>query len=294
MAVVLLGADNSSLSADNPSQEAAKSASASNPFAAHNAYPWRLYGKDRFDRALKAGLKHIEVDVTYDPNRKAIVATHDSRPSGAETELGELLEPLWKQWGASDEKGYTLIIDCKSSSPELVRGLQAVLEPHAALLSSLPRQGGSFQEGKITVCLTGSGAAHREYDAIIPPDGRFLAFRDLGYGAGDWRENVADYVPAQPPGFARFLTLEFHNFHDAPRTSGIEHVSLERLRETVRLADAAGYRIRIYTINPPSRDRELDTRFWDLCVQAGVHMIATDAYEGARDYWANRSAGETP
>lgn len=256
-----------------------------NPFAAHNAYPWRLYGKDRFERAIKAGLKHIEVDVTYDPQRQAIVATHDTRPNGSETELGALLQPLWTAWGANSDDGYTLIIDLKSSSPELVRGLQAILEPHAKLLSTMPKSGGAFAPGKITVCLTGTGDAHREYAAIIPGDGKYLAFSDVGFGETNWREQVADYVPSEPPGFTRFLTFEFHNFMDAPRASGVEHFSLDRLRETVRLANERGYRMRIYTINPARQGDEYDTRFWDLCVQAGMHMIATDAYEPARDYW---------
>ncbi len=260
------------------------------PFAAHNAYPWRLYGKDRFDRALKAGLRHIEVDVTYDPDRKAVVATHDTRPSGMEAELGELLKPLWSQWGSANDSGYTLIIDFKSSSPELVRGLQSILEPHAKLLSTMSKNGGAFEPGKITVCLTGSGEAHREYAAAIPSDGHYLAFSDLGFGATSWRENVDDYVPDVATGFMRFLTFEYHNFFDAPRTNGLDHVSLARLRETVRLANELGYRIRIYTINPPSRDGGYDTRFWDACADARVHMISTDAYEQARDHWKQRAA----
>jgi hypothetical protein len=257
-----------------------------NPFAAHNAYPWRLYGKDRFERALKAGLKHIEVDITFDPQRQVVVATHDTRPNGSETELGKLLQPMWSAWGANSDDGYTLIIDLKSSSPELVRGLQTILEPHANLLSSLPKTGGSFAPGKITVCLTGSGDAHREYAGIIPADGKYLAFADVGFGETNWREQVADYVPSEPPGFTRFLTFEYHNFMDAPRASGAEHFSLKRLQETVRLANERGYRIRVYTINPTRKGEGYDTRFWDLCVQADMHMIATDAYEQARDYWS--------
>jgi hypothetical protein len=271
---------------------ATANSAAPNPFAAHNAYPWRLYGKDRFDRALKSGLKHIEVDVTYDPARKAIVATHDTRPNGKEAELGELLGPLWSQWGSGSDDGYTLIIDFKSASPELVGALQAVLEPHANLLSSMPKSGGDFRPGKITVCLTGSGEAHRMYADLIPGDGRYLAFSDVGFGGGNWEENVADYIPRESPGFTRFLTFEFHNFLDAPRTNGLDHVSLSRLRETVKLANEKGYRIRIYTINPPSRGDGYDTRFWDACAEAGVHMISTDAYEQARDYWAARGSNE--
>ncbi|MBL9124232.1 MAG: hypothetical protein JNG90_11410, partial [Planctomycetaceae bacterium] len=184
----------------------------------------------------------------------------------------------------------TLIIDLKSSSRELVQGLQAILAPHASVLSSLPKAGGPFQPRQITVCLTGSGDAHRAYAALIPADGEYLAFGDLGYGESNWSKDVSDYVPSAEPGFTRFLTFEFHNFLDAPKAQGIEHVSLERLRDTVRLANERGYRMRIYTINPPRRGAGYDTRFWDLCVEAGVHMIATDAYEPARDYWQKHAA----
>ena len=185
----------------------------SNPFAAHNAYPWRLYGKDRFERALKAGLKHIEVDVTFDSQRGVVVATHDTRPNGSETELGALLEPLWSAWGANSDDGYTLIIDLKSSSPELVRGLHAILEPHAKLLSTMPKSGGSFSPGKITVCLTGSGDAHREYAAIVPSDGNYLAFADVGFGETSWREQVADYVPSEAPWLHAILDVRVSQLH---------------------------------------------------------------------------------
>ncbi|MGD9648524.1 MAG: hypothetical protein AB7U73_22630, partial [Pirellulales bacterium] len=150
-----------------------------NPFAAHNAYPWRFYAKDRFDKALASGLKHLEVDVTYDPARQAVVATHDAKPTGNEPELGQLLEPLWTRWGAAPDDGYTLIIDFKTSSPEIVAGLQKVLEPHRALLSTLTKgSDAKFRPGKITVCLTGSGAAHRLYDEQTSAGSDYLAFSD--------------------------------------------------------------------------------------------------------------------
>jgi hypothetical protein len=267
---------------------AAPPSAAENPFAAHNAYPWRLYPKDRFDRALNSGLKHLEVDVTYDPMRKAAIATHDAEPTGKESELGALLTPLWKKWGAAPDDGYTLIIDFKSASPELVSAVATVLASQRKLLSSAPKANpANFQPGKITVCLSGTGAAHRVYLDSVPSAGELIAFSDDTGCPGSWQEDPAAYAPQQPVGFVRFISLEKQNFMDAPRSRGDDHISVERMRQAIAAADAGGYRLRIYTVNPGRRTGGdgWNTAYWDACVAAGVHMIATDAYDVARDYW---------
>jgi hypothetical protein len=256
-----------------------------NPFAAHNAYPWRLYPKDRFERALNSGLKHLEVDITYDPERHAVVATHDAKPTGGEPELPALLEPLWTKWGASPEEGYTLILDFKSSSDEVVRGVKQLLDEHAELLSSLRKGSTDFKPGKITVCLTGNGAAHALYDRLIAAGEPYRAFSDDTGCPGSWQNDPTTYVPDQPAGYVRFVTLEKQNFLDAPRARGDHHVSISRLRAAVDAANAGGYRIRVYTLNPARRGDGWDTLYWDACLAAGVHMIATDAYDLAHEHW---------
>jgi len=257
------------------------------PLAAHNAYPWRLYAPGRFEQALQAGLKHVEVDITFDPAKGKAVATHDAKPSGKETELGTLLEPLWKQWLASDEQGYTLILDFKTSSPELVKGVAEVLEPYRAAVSTLGKKPGSqFEERKITVCLTGNTAAHRLYAESVPEEGAYLAFGDQG--GGDWREDVASYVPKGPAGFVRFLTYERSAFQDAKGAKGDDHLSVERMRQLMELARQGNYRVRLYTINPPKKAGRFDMTAWQRCVEAGVDMISTDAYPLAREWWTAR------
>jgi len=272
-----------------------------NPFAAHNAYPWRFYAKDRFDKALASGLKHLEVDVTFDLARQAVVATHDEKPTGNEPELGKLLEPLWQRWGAAPDDGYTLIIDLKTASPELVAGLQKFLEPRRALLSALTKgPDGTFRPGKITVCLTGSTAGHRIFDQQTAAGSDYLAFSDDTGSPGNWQSDASQYVPNKPPGFVRFITLEKSNFLDAPGAKGDEHVSVDRLKTVADRANQLGYGLRIYTINPTrAKDAEpvppthlgaplspgWDTHFWDLCLDAGVAMIATDAFDQAAAHW---------
>lgn len=262
---------------------------ASNPFAAHNAYPFRLHAdKDRLPRALDAGLKHIEVDVAYDPKRKAIVATHDSVPRGNEPELCEFLAPLWERWGKAHGDGYTLIVDFKKSSPEIVEAFAAVINPHAELLSRMSKSaGGKFEERKITVCLTGDTGAHRLYADLVREDGEYLAFGD--HGSGAWKEDVAAYVPSEPANFVRFLTYEKQTFMDARDAKGNEHISRERIAEAVRLAKERGYQIRVYTVNPARRAGGLDDAYWAACVEGGIDMISTDAYELARDWWNSRA-----
>lgn len=260
------------------------------PFAAHNAYPYLFWGGDSFERALAAGLKHIEVDITYDPARQAACVTHDSRPKGKEPLLHGFLEPLWRTWEAADDGGYTLILDCKSSEPGLARSIAAILKGREPLLSclSLNADGsdGRFTPGKITVCLTGSGEAHRQYRAVATDRGRLFAFGDAG--SEEWKSDPAAYVPADPAGFIRFLTFERRAFLSGPDKTKSADVSLERLRAVVELANQRGYRIRIYTCNA-KKLIGIDDSYWRACVAAGVHMIATDDYELARDWWRRNS-----
>jgi hypothetical protein len=263
---------------------------AENPFAAHNAYPWRLYPKDRFDRALASGLKHLEVDVTFDPARQTAVVTHDAQPSGGEPTLDALLAPLWEKW-AMEDSGHTLIIDFKSSNEEIVGAVTRILERHRDWLSSLEKKDhAEFRPGRITVCLTGDVAAHRLYDMRVPQGGQYLAFSDDTRCPGGWQSDPSSYVPKQPAGFVRFITLEKQNFMDRPNQTAGEHLSTDRLRRVVELADQRGYQLRVYTLNPRRKGNSWDTHVWDPCIDARVHMIATDAYEVARDYWKVRAS----
>lgn len=265
------------------------------PFAAHNAYPYRLYPKGRFESALDAGLKHVELDITYDPRRKTVVVTHDAQPNGKEPELGTLLATLFERWAAAPGDGYTIILDFKTSSPEIVAGVAELLDPHRDVLTLLAKQSdGRPRTGKITVCFTGNTAAHRLYEESVAAGDDYLGFGDGG--AGGWLENPADHVPEEPARFVRFLTYEQSVFADAPGAKGPEHLSLARLKAVVDAANARGYRVRVYTLNPPRRDGGRDFQAWEKCVAAGMHMIATDAYAESRQWWNEqqnrRSAGE--
>ncbi len=255
------------------------------PFAAHNAYPYRLYAPKRFERALDAGLKYVELDITYDPENNIAVVTHDTKPAGRETKLSTMLDELWSRWGDAPGNDYTVILDFKTASPELVESVQNLLTPRAGLLSKLRKQkGATFEPGKITVCLTGDKKAHRLFEAAVAEGDNFLAFGDGG--AGGWLEDPRDHVPDKPAGFVRFLTYHRAVFADAPKARGEEHFSEERARKVMEKANAGNYRVRIYTLNPPRReDRQYDFRAWERCVNAGVHMIATDNYIGARKWW---------
>jgi len=255
------------------------------PFAAHNAYPYRLYAPKRFERALDSGLKYVELDITYDPKREIAVVTHDSAPNGNEPELSTMLNQLWDRWIDAPPADYTVILDFKTSSPELVQAVQDLLTPQAEHLSKLRKESGAeFEPGKITVCLTGDKSAHRIFEEAVAEGDDFLAFGDGG--AGGWLENPEDHVPDKPAGFVRFLTYHQSVFADAPGARGEEHFSEERARAVMDKANEGNYRVRIYTLNPPrGKDRERDYRAWQRCVNAGVHMIATDNYPGARQWW---------
>lgn len=275
-------------SAGGASAEPGDADLASSPFAAHNAYPFRAYGPDRLDRALRAGLRFIEVDVTYDPQRKTAVATHDTVARGDEPELAAVLEPLWNQWAESNLPDLTLIIDFKSGSPELAAAVREALRPQAALLTKLRKAPQArLEPGRVTVCLTGAAEAHAAFDALTEPGDDYLAFADVGFGAADWRDDVERYIPREPPGYCRFLTFHGQNFMAEPRGRGSEQISQERMADLIRRADAAGYRVRVYTINPArAADGARDTTYWRRAAEAGMHMISTDDYEEAQAWWS--------
>jgi hypothetical protein len=263
-----------------------------NPFAGHNAYPFEGEGAHKLEAALAAGLKHVEVDVTYDPRRQMIVVTHDKTPSGGEPDLVRFIEPVWRSWAEAPGRGYTLIIELKSRDPRIAAGISAILKSHAALLSRM-RQGGAFEPGKITVCLTGSEEGKDEYPRQLAPDEPYLAFADRAYGPLEWKWNPANYVPSAPPGFRRFVTCAIHNFTSLPFKEepqpGIEAISQKRLQTVADLAASRGYALRVYTINAAKSDGTVDTRLWKRCVDAHVPMIATDDYKLASDWWASTS-----
>ncbi len=275
--------------ADGP-VAAVHAADATNPLAAHNAYTWRLYPGDRLGRAMAAGLKHVEIDVCYDEKRQAVVVTHDHPARGGEPELGLYLEKIWHVWQGAPGDGYTLIIDFKSAQPAAAVRVHEILAPQTPLLSSLKKQpDASFVAGKVTVCLTGDTAAHRHYAQHVRQGESYLAFGDVG--SGPWQADASAYVPNEPPDFVRFVTLEKGVFRANPNDRQAAAFDLGRLTAVSEKANRLGYRVRVYTLNPPkSPAGQFDTTDWEACVQGGLHMISTDAYELARDWWRGRPA----
>lgn len=274
------------------SQDAVHPADATNPMAAHNAYTWRLYPGDRLGRALAAGLKHVEIDVCYDEKRQAVVVTHDNPVRGNEPELGDYLGKIWQAWKTAPGDGYTLIVDFKSAQPAAAARVHEILLPQAEMLSSLKKQAdAALVLGKVTVCLTGDTAAHRHYAAQVKDGERYLAFGDVG--GGPWQTDASLYVPSEPPGFVRYVTLEKGVFRADPKDRQAAAFDPARLKAVSEKANRLGYRVRVYTLNPPKDPAGgFDTKDWDACVQGGLHMVSTDAYELARDWWRGKAAGK--
>lgn len=273
-------------------QESPHPADATNPLAAHNAYTYRLYPGDRLGRALAAGLKHVEIDVCYDEKRQAVVVTHDNPARGGEPELGAYLEKIWQAWQSAPGAGYTLIIDFKSAQPAAAARVHEILKLQAERLSRLKKQAGAeFVSGKVTVCLTGDTAAHRHYAEQIPAGDDYLAFGDVG--GGPWHADAATYVPDDPPAFVRFVTLEKGVFRADPKDRQAAAFDPGRLQAVMEKANRLGYRVRVYTLNPPKLPAgDFNTQDWEACVAGGLHMVSTDAYELARDWWRQRGEGK--
>ncbi|MBI3890486.1 MAG: hypothetical protein HY303_03035 [Candidatus Wallbacteria bacterium] len=292
------------------------------PFAAHNAYPYKGDGENKFSAALAAGLKSVEVDETWDPNRRAAVVTHDEKPKGDEPELGAFLATLFRKWQTAPGTGYILVLDLKSSDPNLPRAIHAVLERHAKLLSKMsagPVSASSlfdsasdpFEPGKITVWMSGSGDGKDAYRRS-PPGGVYLAFGDRVFNENDYKKNVADYFPKAPPAFERFITMHVQNCMAGAARKGFlgkaeaklenlkrhlpfmhgydsdDTLSATRAAEIASKSRASGYPVRLYVVNGGGIGDHKGTSAWDLLAKAGIPWIATDDYAQAAAWWKGR------
>jgi hypothetical protein len=251
------------------------------PFVAHNSYGVRD-GVDRLDAALSSGLTSVEVDTCWGILRHRAIVTHDHFHLGLTgTELAEYLDRVWVAWDKAAGRR-EIFLDVKTGTAETARRIHAVLEPHAARLSTL-QPGGTFRPGAITVYLTGNPDVQREYEKHARARGTYLAFGEHAFDKGDWKRDARGYVPTSPPGFRRFVNL---NVRCLLKKKGAElepdNLPGDRAAAVAAWCAEAGYPVRVWIVN--------DTRLWDKLVAAGIPMIATDDYARAVQWWKSRTS----
>jgi len=267
------------------------------PFAAHNCYSdlGARMAERRLAEALTAGLRHIEVDVNYQPSAGGFVVTHKSDRPPSEPLLHNFLVPLWKTW-RSEPYDHTLIIDLKAGDPTPAgRALHDYLKEHRDALSRFAPDGTLRSRGPVSVCLTGSRRIGQAYLNLAAQEGELLARRDEGFGGASAREALRRYLRQPPHPGVGYLTINWNvvvgDQGESQRT-GLSGETRAWLTEIVAGARRHGYRLRFYTLNVRHFSHPGEPLIaggwdaaWAACVQAGVDMISTDQYTLAVEWW---------
>lgn len=266
------------------------------PVSAHNCYPANSTSNDRLVEALALGIDNIEIDLGWDEANHRLIVGHDATPGAGlsyphlEAYLVPAFEAHWRQ-SRKDQAPTLLTIDWKTDHPAAIRQFQAFLEAHPDWFSTAPKATESpLNVRRLTVCFTGSDRAKERYDDMIPPGGTYRAFRDTVFGGGQFKPDVADYVPAPASAYHRFLTFHWGNIEAGgpPLAGAWTEQDQARLTALMTQVHRQGYRARFYCLNghsgpariSPYRFRNDDDAQirWKAAAKAGVDWVATDEY----------------
>lgn len=250
-------------------------------YNAHNCYPEKGQHWDRLDRARQAGLRAVEIDVTWSEQRGRGVISHHKELAGGEPTLEEyFFRPLLPELRRlpAGKPDWLLLIDFKSDDARLVAEVYRLLRRHRKLLTTA---GEDLRYGPLTVLLTGDNAAIAAFARLHPPGERYLAIGNREPLGREYRENVAEYFPEAATGFYRVFNFEWKHVEQVYRReeplSGAER---ERLEALARAAHEKGYWLRTWTLNGSHfGGQEWVRERWETARLAGVEMIATDEYE---------------
>ena len=139
---------------------------------AHNCYPEHGRGADRLERARRAGLRAIEIDLGWSEARNRTVITHDPKKlDGDEPTLEDyFLAPMLPELRAGGAP-VLLLLDFKNDHPGPVNEVHALLGRYRELLTTF---GEEVSWKPLTVLLDRRQAGHcglREPGAALPGDG---------------------------------------------------------------------------------------------------------------------------
>lgn len=252
-------------------------------FTAHNAYPEKGQHGDRLERARRAGLRAVEIDVSWSEERRRAVITHEKIPAGGEPTLEQY---FWKPLLPELERlprgkpGWLLLVDFKTGHPGPVRELYGDLQRRSRLVS---RFGSQIDYGPLTVLLTGDNRAIAAFEKLHPARGPYLAMGNREPPERQYRENLEEYFPEPPTAFYRVYNFEWSHIEpdrDARRNGPLPGNARDRLRAFAELARRKGYWLRTWTLNESTfGGRAGLLERWTAAREAGVQMIATDEYD---------------
>jgi hypothetical protein len=265
------------------------------PISAHNCYPNDSLSREPLEKALALGIDNIEIDLGWDADGKRLIVGHDAkpRPGVAYPELETYLVPVFEAHSKrprEDGAPSVLSVDWKTSEPEAVARFKAFLDAHDGWFSSASKAEPSpLTKRRLTVCFTGSEAAKRQYDALIPAGGAYRAFSDRVFGGAAYREDVTDYAPIPASAYNRFITLAWQNVERGapPLAKEWTPAAADRLRAIVEQVHRQGYRARFYCLDRPDSSGMVPYHFptaaaaitrWKAAAVAGADWVASDDY----------------
>lgn len=215
----------------------------------------------------------------------------------------DIAEQVARNSGSVHGDGKSIIInlDMKTANrpdySEVSSSLQAIFEHYGDMLSySLLEDHQSFNEGVITVCLSGAEELKNTYyDHIASSTKKLFAFRDKVYSVTDSRfSNVADYFPKEADNYHRFYAVHWKHIEsgfDLLMPGNWSHEEEKRLEEMMALASQKGYTLRFYSLNGnegawhykfPNGDGEAAQRWTQFAYandKLGTrHFVSTDSY----------------
>ena len=270
---------------------------------AHNCYPAKAQGKDRLERARRAGLSAIEVDLAWSEPRGRAVVSHEVKQQGNEPTLEEFFFlPLLAHLRQMPrmEPGILLLLDFKSAHVSLVREVHALLSRYRELLTNPGRRSDPpattpLRYGPLTVLLTGDNSALAQFEALTTDQEVYLAIGNREPPERKYRNQIADYFAQPATAFFRVFNFEWVHIEKDPnpQAGAFTRAERARLQALVKMAHQKGYWLRAWTLNAtslawgPSKNfgsRPALLERWRAAQAAGVESIATDEYELAGEF----------
>jgi hypothetical protein len=295
---------------------------------AHNAYPYEGRFADRVERALATGLPvAIEQDLIWRASANGggdSVVGHDTdkvadAPTFEQYFFTRLKPVMERALAENRRERWPLVVlnlDLKTNEPAHHAAIRAVLDRHAAWLTSAPRTSTPdrpepLQVGPMLV-LTGShqsqqtdfhdslpvGAPLRLFGAYEapPPAGGTPQERALALAATP----VETLLPHRATNYRRWANFPWHVIEKGgqPHAGAWDAADRKRLDALVSRAHGQGLWIRFYTLNghpPPEAESHgwskgynfgsLDAARarWRAAREAQVDFVATDQYESFHD-----------
>ena len=272
---------------------------------AHNSYPEKDRGTDRLERARRAGLWAVELDLVWSEERARTVVSHDKKLHGAEPTLeAYFFAPLAAELRQMPpgQPGLLLMLDLKTDHPGPVQELRQLLEQRRDLVTKAKRNG-ELEWAPLTVILSENAAAIAMFESLTPPGEPYLAMGVREPPERKFQADVASYFPRPATPFYRLFNFDWKHVENAknPEAGALTTAERTRLRHIVRLARENGYWTRAWTLNATSQEWGVGNNFgsrrtllerWRAARDAAVDCVATDEYRLAGEFM--RTAGAKP